>query len=58
MDRVGHQGGNNLSVHSESWATRPQFTGTYDGLGAGTVLPTVMLEIVEDLGTRHYTNGR
>ena len=51
MDRVAQQGGNNLSACSENWASRPQFTGTYDCLGAATVLVAVMLEIVEYLGT-------
>jgi hypothetical protein len=29
-------------------------TRTYDSLGSEIVLLTVMLEIIEDLGTRHY----
>jgi hypothetical protein len=29
-------------------------TRTYDSLGSEIVFLTVMLEIIEDLGTRHY----
>ena len=54
MERVRHQGGNDLSSYSEDQASRPQFTRTYDSLGPGAILITVMLKIVEDLGTRNY----
>ena len=43
---------------SENQPRRPQFIETYDSLGATAVLLAVMLKIVEDLGTRHYTGGR
>jgi len=39
---------------SENWASRPQLTETYEGLGARTILLAVVLKIVEDLGTRYY----
>jgi len=57
MDRIGQQGGNNLSARNENSVSGPQFTWTHDGLGAKTVILTVMLEIVEDLGTRDYADG-
>ena len=56
MDRVAKKGGNNLSVCSEIRARRPQFIGTYDSLGSATILLAVVLEIVEDLGARHYAD--
>jgi len=43
---------------SENRASRPQFTETYEGLGSRTILLAVALKIVEDLGTRYYTDGR
>ena len=54
MDRVAQQGGKNLSVCGENQGSRPQFTGTYDGLGSAPILIAVVLEIVEDLSARHY----
>lgn len=35
-------------------AHRHKFARTYYGLSSTTILSTVMLEIIKDLGARHY----
>ena len=52
MDGVGYKGSNDLSeVRTRQMDKR---IDTYKKLCCATVLFTVMLEIIEDLGTRYY----
>jgi len=41
-------------MQSENSTNGRKFIGTYDSLGSATALSAVVLEKVENLGTRHY----
>jgi len=53
VNRVGYQGKDDLPK-VRTWQTDGKIIRTYDGLGPATVPLAVVLEIIENLGTRHY----
>ena len=54
---VGHQGSNDLYAIRIGQAACNS-AKTYDSLGSATVFLAVILEIIEDLGTRYYADSR